>query len=72
MNNKMTKKELINELKNEFDKYCNSVQNWMRKCEDNGMSYYVDKETNEKAYYGDIISDLISKENINNWLIKTR
>lgn len=72
MNNKMTKKELINELKNEFDKYCHSVQNWMRKCEDNGMSYYVDKEFNIKAYYGDIISDLISKENINNWLIKTR
>ena len=72
MNNKMTKKELIKELKKEFDKYSKSVQMWMKKCEDNGMTYYFDKETNLKASCGNIINDLISKENINKWLIKTR
>ena len=72
MNNKMTKKELIKELKEEFDKYSKSVQMWMKKCEDNGMTYYFDKETNLKASCGVIINDLISKENINKWLTKTR
>lgn len=72
MNNKMTKKELIKELKEEFDKYSKSVQMWMKKCEDNGMTYYFDKEKYVKASCGDIIHDLIIKENINKWLIKTR
>ena len=68
----MSKKELIKELKEEFDKYCHSLQKWMKKCEDNGMTYYMDKEVNVKASCGDIILNLIYKENINNWLIKTR
>ena len=72
MNNKMTKKELIKELKEEFDKYSKSVQMWMKKCEDNGMTYYFDKEKYVKASCGDIIHDLIVNANINNWLIKTR
>ena len=72
MNNKMTKKELIKELKEEFDKYSKSVQMWMQKCEDNGMTYYINKEKYVKAYCGDIISDLLVNANINNWLIKTR
>ena len=72
MNNKMTKKELIKELKKEFDKYSKSVQMWMKKCEDNGMTYYFDKEKYVKAYCEDIISDLLVNANINNWLIKTR
>ena len=72
MNNKMTKKELIKELKKEFDKYSKSVQMWMKKCEDNGMTYYFDKEKYVKASCGDIIHDLIVNANINNWLIKTR
>ena len=72
MNNKMTKKELIKELKKEFDKYSKSVQMWMKKCEDNGMTYYINKEECVKAYCEDIISDLLVNVNINNWLIKTR
>ena len=68
----MTKKELIKELKKEFDKYSKSVQMWMKKCEDNGMTYYINKEKCVKAYCGDIISDLLVNVNINNWLIKTR
>ena len=72
MNKKMTKKELIKELKEEFDKYYKSVQRWMKKCEDNGMTYYFDKEKYVKASCGDIIHDLINKVNINNWLTKTR
>ena len=68
----MSKKELIKELKEEFDKYCHSLQKWMKKCEDNGMTYYMDKEVNVKASCEDIILNLIYKENINNWLIKTR
>lgn len=71
-NKKMTKKELIKELKDGFDQYCQSVQKWMRKCEDNGMTYYIDKEVNVKAHDWHIIHDLIDNENINNWLIKTR
>lgn len=68
----MTKKELIEELKDEFDKYCQFVERWMKKCEDNGMTYYINKENYVKASRGDIILNLIYKENINNWLIKTR
>ena len=72
MNNKMTKKELIKELKEEFDKYSKSVQMWMKKCEDNGMTYYFDKEKYVKASCGDIINERLGNANINNWLIKTR
>ena len=68
----MAKKELIKELKEEFDKYYKSVQMWMKKCEDNGMTYYINKEIYVKAYCEDIISDLLVNVNINNWLIKTR
>ena len=71
-NKKMTKKELIKELKDGFDQYCQSVQKWMKKCEDNGMTYYIDKVVDVKAHDGDIIDDLLNGENVNNWLIKTR
>lgn len=70
-NKKITKKELIKELMDGFDQYCQSVQKWMKKCEDNGMTYYSDKEAKVKSYCGDIIDDLLNGEDVNNWLIKT-
>lgn len=69
---KITKKELIKELKDGFDKYCQSIHKWMKKCEDNGMTYYYDKEYNIKAYDWHIILDLVNNRNINNLLTKTR
>lgn len=71
-NKKMTKKELIKKLKDEFDKYCQSVQKWMKKCDNNGMTYYLSVLDKRKTSVRDIINDLNRDENLNNWLIKTR